>query len=165
MWYARGMAEQNPFAAPATDTVPTGTDHDTYIHGEVVRMLEPGEQIKWTAYMMKAPPLWAQILFAGLIILFFFKYFLVAVTNKRIILIRTKNTWVKPKMINLGTEEIRWDDVKSVGVGGFANNRTIDFHLNDGNTRTMRLAPWVKFVSGQQSFFEFLKNFDRSQLG
>jgi hypothetical protein len=158
------MAEQNPFAAPQTDVLPTGTDHDKYIESEVARMLEPGEHIKWTGYMLKAPPLWAQILFAGLIILFFFKYYLVGVTNKRIILIRTKNAWVKPKMLNLGTEEIRWDNVKKVGVGGFANNRSIDLSFEDGTSRTLRLPPWVKFVSGQAPFFKFLQNFDRAQL-
>jgi hypothetical protein len=160
------MATSNPFAAPNTDTslAPVSTDHDRYIESVVSGMLEPGERLRWTAYMIKAPPLWAQILFMGLIMLLLFKYFLVAVTNRRVILIRTKNFWMKPKMMNLGTEEIRWDNVKALKVGGVANNRSIDFQFNDGTKRTLRIAPWAKFVSGQQEFFKFAQSFDRSQL-
>lgn len=154
----------NPWAAPQADLTLPMSDHDRYIHEQVNPMLEAGERIKWTAHLMKAPPLWVQVIFNGLVMLFLIKPYLAAVTNRRIILIRTSHGFAKPKMINKGVEEIRWNAVGELKVGGFANNRSLTFKMNDGTKRTLRIGPWSKFVSGQKGFFEFAQAFDRTKL-
>jgi hypothetical protein len=157
---------KNPFATPGTDVVASVvSDHDRFIHDQVSPMLEPGEAIRYTAYMQKAPPLWFQILFMGLIVLLLIKHYLVAVTNHRIILMRTKNWWMRPKLINLGVEEIRWADVERISIGGFANNRSLEFHFRNGTSRRLRIAPHlVKFVSGQKEFFKFAEDYRAGSL-
>ena len=140
------------------------TEHDQFILSQVESMLQGGERVLYTAHVIKAPPLWVQILFSGLIMLLFIHPFLAACTNKRLILLKTKNGWVKPKMLNLGTEEIVWANVQKIEVGGIANNRSLKFIFNDGTNRTLRIGPWAKFVSGQKAFFDFAQNFDPAKL-
>lgn len=160
--------EPNPFAPPKSESsalvANPATDHDQFILQQVESMLQAGERVMFTAHLIKAPPLWVQILFSGLIMLLFIHPYLVACTNKRLILIKTKNGFAKPKMLNLGTEEIEWANVQSVVVGGFANNKSLKFMFNDGTNRTLRIGPWAKFVSGQKAFFEWVQNFDPSTL-
>lgn len=160
--------EQNPFAPPKTESsalvANPQTDHDRFIIEQVESMLQAGERVIFTAHMIKAPPLWVQILFSGLIMLLFIHPYLVACTNRRLILIKTKNGFAKPKMLNLGTEEIEWGSVQRIEVGGFANNKSLKFIFNDGTDRTLRIGPWAKFVSGQKGFFEWAQNFDPSAL-
>jgi hypothetical protein len=158
--------QSNPFAPPKTDAmVPNPqTEHDQFILSQVESMLQSGERVLYTAHVIKAPPLWVQILFSGLIMLLFIHPFLAACTNKRLILFKTKNGWVKPKMLNLGTDEIVWANVKKIEIGGIANNRSMKFMFTDGTDRTLRIGPWAKFVSGQKAFFEFVQNFDPARL-
>jgi hypothetical protein len=161
------MPDPNPFASPKTENALVAnpaTDHDQFILNEVQSMLQPGERVVYTAHLIKAPPLWVQILFSGLIMLLFIHPFLAACTNKRLILLKTKNGFAKPKMLNLGTEEILWANVKSIQIGGFANNKSLEFHFNDGTHRTLRIGPWAKFVSGQRGFFEWAQKFDPASL-
>jgi hypothetical protein len=156
----------NPFAPPETDALVANprTEHDQFIISQAESMLEPGERLLYTAFVIKAPPLWVQILFSGLIMLLFIHPFLAACTNKRLILFKTKNGWVKPKMLNLGTDQIEWANVQRIDVGGIANNRSMKFKFNDGSDRTLRIGPWAKFVSGQKAFFEFVQSFDPTRL-
>ena len=159
--------DQNPFATPKvreSDLAHPPTDHDQFITREVETMLEPGERLIHTAFLLKAPSLWLQLLFNGLIMLFFIKPYLAACTNRRLILLRTKNGFVRPKMLNLETEEIVWSDVQRIQVSGFANNRSLTFFFNNDTKRTLRIAPWAKFVSGQKSFFDWASEFDPSKL-
>ena len=158
--------ESNPFAPPKTNALVANpqTEHDAFILAQVESMLEPGEQVLYTAHLIKAPPLWVQMLFSGLIMLLFIHPFLVACTNRRLILFKTKNGFIKPKMLNLGTEEILWANVQKIDIGGIANNRSLKFNFSDGTNRTLRIGPWAKFVSGQKAFFEFVQNFDPARL-
>lgn len=161
------MVEANPFAPPRVDVQPepdrgrlvVATPHDHFIVEAAQPLLEPGEELLHTAFTVKAPPLWVQILFMGIVILFFFRYYLTAITSRRILLFRTRQLWIKPQLKNLGVEEIRWAEVARIEVAGLANNRSLKLILRDGSSRTLRIAPWVKFVSGQQAFFERAKRY------
>ena len=157
----------NPFAAPKTEEsalIANQTEHDRFILEQVEPMLESGERVMFTAHVIKAPPLWVQIIFSGLIMLLFIHPFLAACTNRRLILLKTKNGFFKPKMLNLGTEEIAWASVQKIELGGLANNRSMKFVFNDGTDRTLRIGPWAKFVSGQKGFFEWVEKFDPASL-
>ncbi len=160
------LGDANPFQTPTADVhVAISTEHDRYIEAQVAELLEPGEVLRFTVFLTKAPSLWLQMLFSGLIMLLFIKPYLAAITNRRVILIRTKNGFVRPAMKNLGVEEIRWSDVETLKVGGIANNRSIDFVLRNGAAkRTLRIAPWLKFVSGNKPFFEQVQHFDAQRF-
>lgn len=131
------------------------TERDQFIQNEVSPMLESGERILFTAYMVKQPGLiWQILLVGGLLLFLMTKAYYVAVTNRRIILIRTKQGMFKPKMVNVGREEISLSTIQKVTTSGFANNRSMTFHQTDGKRRTLRIAPWSKLVTGQKDFLE-----------
>jgi hypothetical protein len=73
-----------------------------------------------------------------------------------LILIRTKmRFWTGgPHMMNLGLEEYDVRAIQKVTVSGFANNRSMTFHLVDGKKQTLRISPWFKPLSGTKAFFD-----------
>ena len=131
------------------------TERDQFIRNEVTPMLQSDERILFTAYMVKQPGLiWQILLVGGLLLFLMTKAYYVAVTNRRIILIRTKQGMFKPAMVNVDVEEIQLSTVSKVTTSGIANNRSMTFHLTDGQRRTLRIAPWSKLVTGQKQFLE-----------
>jgi hypothetical protein len=106
--------------------------------------------------MRRQPGLWLQILLiGGLLLALMTKVYLVALTNRRLILIRTKAGFFSgtPKPMNLGVEQYDVRTIKNVSTGGFANNRSMTFDTDSGKI-TLRISPWFKAVSGTKAFFE-----------
>ena len=131
------------------------TERDDFIKKEAAKLLQPGEVILNTAYVVRQPGLLMQILLAGGLLLFLLTraYYAVA-TKKRIILIRTRQGFIKPAMVNKGVEEIDLTKIAEAKSSGMANNRSITFVRRDGSKETIRIAPWSKLVTGQKEFLE-----------
>jgi hypothetical protein len=86
--------------------------NDQYLMSQVSPMLGAGEQVMFTATMRRQPGLLMQLLLVGGLLLFLMtKIYFVALTNRRMILIRSKMGFFSfsgaPKHMNLGAEE--WD--------------------------------------------------------
>jgi hypothetical protein len=138
--------------------------NDQYMMSQVSPMLGAGEQVMFTATMRRQPGLLMQIFLVGGLLLFLMtKIYFVALTNRRMILIRSKMGFFSfsgaPKHMNLGVEE--WDvrSIQKVTTSGFANNRSMTFHLADRGKQTLRIAPWMKTITGTKDFFEQVPNF------
>ncbi len=138
--------------------------NDQYVMSQVGPMLGPGEQVLFMATMRRQPGLLWQILLVGGILLFLMtKVYFVALTNRRMILIRTKTGFWSltgaPKLMNLGVEE--WDAraIVKVTTSGLANNRSMTFHLSDRGAQTLRISPWQKAITGTKDFLERVPGF------
>ena len=143
------------------------TERDQYIQQQVGPMLQPGEQILYMAQVLRQPPLWLQILcMGGLLTFLMTKAYFAAFTNRRLILIRTSmGLFGGFGMKNQGVEEIQLANVKSISTGGFLNNRSVTFVMNDGKSDTVRCAPWGKAVTGTAAFVnEMPGRFNNRQL-
>lgn len=128
-------------------------ERDQFIQSQVTAMLMPGEQVTHTAFVTKAPGLLLQALI-GLLLLFLIKAYYAVLTNRRLILIRTRLGAFRPKLQNLGVEQYDLAQMTGCKVGGFANNRSMTFSFRDGTKKTWRIGPWSKVVSGNRTFFE-----------
>jgi len=132
-------------------------EHDQYIQSQIGPILQPGEQVLFVALMRRQPGIIWQILFALISALLMKPYFAV-LTNRRLLLIRTKLraftfTGV-PKHLNLGVEEHDVRQLQSCSTGGIANNRSMTFQLASGSKMTLRISPMFKIVTGTKEFFD-----------
>lgn len=137
------------------------TKPDEYLQSQVMPMLQPGEQVLQTAYMRRQPGLLMQILLVGGLLLFLMtKAYFAVLTNRRLILIRTKmGFWTGgPKLMNLGVEEHDVRNMQKCTTSGFANNRSMTFHMANGPQVTLRISPWFKQVSGTKAFLDQVPN-------
>ena len=129
------------------------TERDQYVQSQVSSLLQPGEQIRNMAFVVKAPSIMVQILLmmvCGWILIFFMtKHYYAVLTDRRLIFIQTGMGLFSPKMENRGVHEVSLGDVKNVTQSGFANNRSFALHLNSGTADEYRIAPWSKAMSGQ----------------
>ena len=119
-------------------------------------MLMPGEQMLRFSTMRRQPGLLMQILLVGgLLLMLMTKVYFVVLTNRRLILIRTKGSFWSgtPKPMNLGVEQHDVSTFKKVTTSGIANNRSMTFHT-DSSKMKLRISPWFKSVSGTKDFFE-----------
>jgi hypothetical protein len=135
--------------------------NDEYLQSQVMPILQPGEQVLHSAYMVRQPGLAMQMLVIGGLLLFLItKAYFVVLTNRRVILVRTKmKFWsAGPQQLNLGVEQ--WDirNIRQVTVSGMMNNRSMTFHMNQGPAETLRISPWFKKVAGTPAFFEQVPN-------
>ena len=133
------------------------TPQDQYLQSQLPQILQPGEQVLHVAYMRRQPGLMMQLLLVGGLLLFLMtKAYFVVLTNRRLILVRTKMSFWSggPKPMNLGVEELDARAIQKVTVSGFANNRSMTFHLADGKKQTLRISPWFKQIAGTKAFFE-----------
>lgn len=134
---------------------------DDYLQSQLQQILQPGEQVLHAAYMRRQPGLLMQILLVGGLLLFLMtKAYFAVLTNRRLILIRTNMSfWTGgPKEMNLGMEQYDARAIQKVTVSGFANNRSMTFHMADGPAQTLRISPWFKQISGTKAFFEQVPN-------
>jgi hypothetical protein len=130
---------------------------DDYLQSQLPQILQPGEQVLHAAYMRRQPGLLMQILLVGGLLLFLMtKAYYAVLTNRRLILIRCKMSfWTGgPSLDNLGVEQYDASQIKNVTVSGFANNRSMTFHMADGTKQTLRISPWFKQIAGTKAFFE-----------
>lgn len=115
----------------------------------------PGEQVLHSAYMAKQPGLFWQIMcLGGLLTFLLTKAYYAVLTNRRLILIRTKQGFIRPKMVNVGVEQFDVAQIAKCTTSGLLNNRSMTFVFQNGTRHTLRIAPWVKYVSGNKAFFE-----------
>lgn len=122
-------------------------------------MLMPGEQVLHFSFMVRRPGLLVQMLLVGGLLLFLLtKAYYVVLTNRRMILIRTKQGMFSPQMVNMGVEQ--WDvtQIARCTTSGLLNNRSMTFHFRDGKKQTLRISPWFRLVSGTKAFFEQVPN-------
>lgn len=127
---------------------------DEYLQTQLQTILQPGEQVLHTAYMRRQPGILVQSLFFLIAFLLTKAYFAV-LTNRRLILIRTKmGAWTGVQNKNLGVEQ--WDvrTLKKCDVGGIANNKSMTFHFTDRPSETLRISPWFKSVQGTGAFHD-----------
>jgi hypothetical protein len=119
-------------------------------------MLQPGEQMLHFSTMRRQPGLLVQLLLVGgLLLVLMTKVYFAVLTNRRLILIRTKASFWSgtPKPLNLGLEQYEVSSFKKVTTSGFANNRSMTFHTESSKLK-LRISPWFKSVSGTKAFFE-----------
>ncbi|MES1184118.1 MAG: hypothetical protein ABUL60_09900 [Myxococcales bacterium] len=136
------------------------TPLDQYIQSQVGPMLQPGEQVYHSSTMRRQPGLLMQMLLVGgLLLALMTKVYFVVLTNRRLILIRTKGSFWSgtPKPLNLGVEQYDVSTFKKVTTSGFANNRSMTF-IGDTTKLKLRISPWFKSVSGTKDFFEQVPN-------
>ena len=134
------------------------TERDQYAQSQVQALLQPGEQIRNMAFVVKAPSILVQILLmmvCGWILIFFMtKHYYAVLTDRRVIFVQTGMGFFHPKMENRGIHEISLADVKNVTQSGFANNRSFALHLTSGTTDEYRIPPWSKAMSGQSRWLD-----------
>ena len=130
---------------------------DDYLHSQLLpQLLQPGEQPLHTAHMRRQPGLLMQLLLVGGLFLFLLtKSYYAILTNRRLILVRTGLGFFGGLTTeNRGVEQYDARQIQSVSVSGFANNRSMTFHMADGSKQTLRISPWFKQVAGTKAFFE-----------
>ena len=134
-------------------------ERDQYIQSQVGPMLAPGERVLHTAYMVRQPGLlWQIFLLGGLLLFLMTKAYYVVLTDRRLILIRTKQGMFSPAMVNIGQESFDVAQMTKCTTSGLLNNRSMTFHMRDGTEQTLRIAPWLKIVTGTKNFFEQVPN-------
>lgn len=136
------------------------TERDQFIQSQVQGLLAPGETIRNMAYVLRAPGIMMQIIYTMIcfwIVVFQTKHYYAALTDRRLILVKTKGGFFRPKITNEGIEEIPLANVKQVSFGGFANNRSITFHKHDGSEETIRIGPMGRLCAGQKTFMDDVK--------
>lgn len=133
-------------------------ERDLFIESEVNKILQMGEVLITSAYVLKQPGLlWQIILLGPLFVLLMTKAYYMAITNRRVILFKTKTGfWAPPMEVKEKTEYDR-SLIRSVKTSGFANNRSFTLFFQGGDKLTLRFAPWLKFVSGNKTLVENLE--------
>jgi hypothetical protein len=131
--------------------------NDEYLQSQIGPMLAPGEQVLQSAYMRRQPGLAMQILLVGGLLLFLItKAYFVVITNRRMILIRTKMSFWSggPKQMNLEVEAHDVRSFQNCTTSGIANNKSMTFHFHQGGAMTLRISPWNKKIIGTAQFLE-----------
>lgn len=131
--------------------------NDEYLQSQIIPMLAPGEQVLQSAYMRRQPGMLMQILLVGgLLLMLLTKVYFVVITNRRMILIRTKMTaWAgAPKHMNLGVEVYDTRSFARCTTSGFAMNRSMTWDFHQGGSMTLRITPWTRHIAGSKQFFE-----------
>jgi hypothetical protein len=134
---------------------------DEYLQTQVQPLLQPGEQIIHTAYMVRQPGLLMQMLLVGGLLLFLMtKAYFAILTNRRLILIRTKMGFWKggPQQLNLGIEQYDARALTRCTTSGLANNRSMTFQIANGPAQTLRISPWFKKIQGNRAFLDQVPN-------
>ncbi|MFK7988996.1 MAG: hypothetical protein AB8I08_23465 [Sandaracinaceae bacterium] len=132
------------------------TERDQFVRAQVEGMLQPGEQIINIAFVRRMPSIMMQVVYAMCCIwLLFFNTtnFYAALTNRRIILLKTQFWFFRPKIANQGVEEMSLEGATNVTFSGFLANQAFTVHKPTGE-ETLRLAPQLKIHQGQRTFKE-----------
>ncbi len=131
---------------------------DEYLQSQLGPLLQPGEQVLHTAYMRRQPGILVQSLFFLIAFLLTKAYFAV-LTNRRLLLIRTKmGAWTGVQNKNMGVEQFDVRAITKCSVGGIANNKSMTFHMSNGPAQTLRISPWFKSVKGTSAFHDQVPN-------
>jgi hypothetical protein len=79
-------------------------------------------------------------------------HYYIAVTNQRVILIKTGMGFSGVKCQNRGVETINIRDLRDVRTGGLANQKKLTLVAKDGTETVVRFNSMVRQVSGQKEF-------------
>lgn len=137
------------------------TERDNFVQQQVGPLLQPGEQIRNMAFVLKQPAMWIQMLLymccGWIIIIFMTKYYYAALTDRRLILVQTGMGFFNPKMENRAVSTIELANVQRITTSGFLNNKSFTLHMADGTKDEYRIAPWSKAMSGQGRWLDEIK--------
>jgi hypothetical protein len=131
--------------------------NDEYLQSQVMPLLQPGEQVLQTAYMLRQPGIIMQMLFVGGLLLFLItKAYFAVLTNRRLIFIRTKMKFLSggPQQMNLGVEQYDVRQLQQCTTSGLAANKSMTFALHGAPAQTLRINTWSKKIAGTKTFFE-----------
>jgi hypothetical protein len=122
---------------------------DTFLKQQLDEVLHPGEAVLHTGTAFTGPLFLASL--GGVIgQLMMLTHYYIAVTNQRVILIKTGMGFSGVKCENRGIEAINIGDLKEVRTGGMANQKKLTLVTKDGTETVMRLNSMVRQVSGQK---------------
>ncbi|HEY2409015.1 MAG TPA: hypothetical protein VGI10_23585 [Polyangiaceae bacterium] len=142
------------------------TKHEDFIAQQLGPLLQPGEQPLYQCAGVIQPPFWLRVLcLGGLMAVLMTKAYFVILTNRRLIMIRTKMGMFGPGMANKGVEQFPVSAITEVKSGGLLNNFKVTFRFADGSARKITVAPWSKAVTGNAAFAkELAQKFMARQL-
>lgn len=133
---------------------PAQNGHDRFVDEQAGRLLRQGEVILDRGFLTKEPPLLVQVIvqIGFLLRPLFFDYWLTAVTNQRIILIKTSFWGFSPALSNKGVDTIELADLARLDVSSFAAFKTLVFQSKRGPQRVLRVRPMGGGFSQQGAF-------------
>jgi hypothetical protein len=130
--------------------------YEQFIQQETKQLLKPDENIKAMGFLYNKSLL-GMVMF-GAISFMGNGYFFAVVTKYQLILIETEMGVSALKTVNNRTLQIYYDQIKSIKVGGFLNQKTIEISSKTGETIKFRLNTLARFVLGQKHFIKALQN-------
>lgn len=132
------------------------TERDQFVRAQVEGLLQPGEQIINIAFVRRMPGIMMQVVYMMCcfwLLIFQTTDFYAALTNRRIILVKTRLWFFRPKIANQGVEELSLDGATNVTFSGLLANQAFTIHTPSGE-QTLRIAPQLKIHQGQRTFKE-----------
>jgi hypothetical protein len=122
---------------------------DAFLKQQLDQLINPGETVLHTGTAFTGPLFLASL--GGVIgQLMMLTHYYVAVTNQRVILIKTGMGFSGVKCENRGVESIHIRDLQEVRSGGMANQKKLTLVAKDGTETVVRLNSMVRQVSGQK---------------
>ena len=125
------------------------TQHEQYVSSIVTPALRPGEQVLAVGVMYYDLPVVARVLLVFVtmwIRVLMIKHYFAVATNQRLILIRTKQTWFTPKMMNLGVETIEYADIASIQPGFEPAAKKLIIKTKNGASRPLFMSGSCKVL-------------------
>lgn len=122
---------------------------DTFLKQELDALLNPGETVLHTGTAFTGPLYLASLggVFGQLLML---THYYLAITNQRVILIKTGMGMSGVKCQNRGVEMINIRDLKEVRVGGMVNQKKLTLVAKDGSETVVRFNSMARQVSGHK---------------
>ncbi|MCZ2128288.1 MAG: hypothetical protein LC099_11020 [Anaerolineales bacterium] len=132
------------------------TVYEEFVKAELAPHLEADETINAVGFLFTQSP--REVIRADGLNLMGGGYYFAALASKRILLLAAEMGFFSLKMENKGVSEIAYDDIQSVRVGGFLNQKWIVIVLTNGERINLRLnALATRYASGQKEFIKKLQ--------
>ena len=124
---------------------------DDFLKSEVGKLLKPGELVLNTATVFTGPLLFSSLfgVFGQMMML---SYYFAALTNQRLLLIKTGMGFTGLKTENRGVLEFPMADVVEVTPGGMMNQKSITLRLRDATSTKISFNTMVRQIEGQKAF-------------
>jgi len=127
--------------------------HERFVEQELKSILQPGETVRETAHVCRAPNLLLAALLCGPVgLALLTKHYYAVATERRLIFIRTKMGLFGLKTRNMGVESIAYADIESVSTSGLGNQRKVRITMRTGERRVVRINTMSRVISGTKSF-------------
>ncbi len=124
---------------------------DDFLKEEYTILLQPEEEVLNTATAFTGPSLKKRFLMFIFGNLFLTSYFAV-LTNKRLLLIKTKMGVTGVKTENHGVTEYLISNIEQISWGGVLNQKTLTLVLKDGNSKKIQFNTVAAQIIGQKAF-------------